>query len=289
MSAAFDVTCATCGDTFQQSVKRGGGNIRHCRYCNRHSPDKQLRTQAQRLVSKAHRNMRANTKRINYLQAFCTVCGTGYTVSGTQVHQTRTCSKQCRQKQPHIIETKERLNRKRVERLKANPDLLAKERERQREDSRRRSSDPGRIAWMGSWQAKYNQREDVKERKRQRSAKNKEHLLAKRIEQMWASGASSVVPITHPCRSQERAEKSREYYINNKEKYYAAAYRRRARMYDNGEVHNMPPTSVRAAFGGFMPAEFAVFVTSNCATSTNACFAASGNQVTVKGLYESYT
>ena len=57
----------------------------------------------------------------------------------------------------------------------------------------------------------------------------------------------------------------------------------------NGEVHNMPPTSVRAAFGGFMPAEFAVFVTSNCATSTNACFAASGNQVTVKGLYESYT
>lgn len=50
------------------------------------------------------------------------------------------------------------------------------------------------------------------------------------------------------------------------------------------EVHNMPPTSIRAAFG-YMPEEFAIFVTGNC-TSTGAQFAASGNQVTVKGYYE---
>lgn len=55
----------------------------------------------------------------------------------------------------------------------------------------------------------------------------------------------------------------------------------------NGDVHNMPPTSVRAAFGGILPPKFAVFVTAACATSTNACFAASGNQVTVKGYFES--
>lgn len=53
------------------------------------------------------------------------------------------------------------------------------------------------------------------------------------------------------------------------------------------DVHNMPPTSVRAAFGGILPPKFAVFVTAACATSTNACFAASGNQVTVKGYFES--
>ena len=52
-----------------------------------------------------------------------------------------------------------------------------------------------------------------------------------------------------------------------------------------GEVHTMPPTSLRQAFG-FMPAKCALFVTGNGATSTNAQFAASGNQITVKGLYE---
>jgi len=57
----------------------------------------------------------------------------------------------------------------------------------------------------------------------------------------------------------------------------------------NADVHNMPPVSVAGAFGGFLPAKFAIFATAACATSTNACFAASGNQVTVKGLYESIT
>ena len=53
------------------------------------------------------------------------------------------------------------------------------------------------------------------------------------------------------------------------------------------EVHYMPPTSIRGAFGGFMPSRFCIFVTGTAATSTNAQFASSGNQVTVKGIYES--
>lgn len=55
----------------------------------------------------------------------------------------------------------------------------------------------------------------------------------------------------------------------------------------NGDVHNMPPTSVASVFNGMLPAKFAIFITSACATSTNACFANTGNQVTVKGYYES--
>lgn len=51
------------------------------------------------------------------------------------------------------------------------------------------------------------------------------------------------------------------------------------------EAHNMPPTSIRGAFG-FIPAKFALFVTGNATTTTTAQFAASGNQVTVKGHYE---
>jgi hypothetical protein len=57
----------------------------------------------------------------------------------------------------------------------------------------------------------------------------------------------------------------------------------------NADVHNMPQVSVAQAFRGFLPAKFAIFITAACATSTNACFAASGNQVTVKGIYESVT
>lgn len=52
------------------------------------------------------------------------------------------------------------------------------------------------------------------------------------------------------------------------------------------EVHNMPPCSVAAAFGGTLPPKFAIFITGNCSTTTTAQFAASGNQVTVKGVYE---
>lgn len=53
------------------------------------------------------------------------------------------------------------------------------------------------------------------------------------------------------------------------------------------EVHNMPPTSVAAAFGGILPAKFAIFITGNAASSTNSQLAASGNQVTTKGVYRS--
>ena len=54
----------------------------------------------------------------------------------------------------------------------------------------------------------------------------------------------------------------------------------------NADVHNMPPVSVAEAFGGALPPKFALFVTGAAATSTNAQFAASGNQVTVKGYYD---
>ena len=52
------------------------------------------------------------------------------------------------------------------------------------------------------------------------------------------------------------------------------------------ELHNMPPVSVASAFGGTLPPKFAIFVTGNATTTTTAQFAASGNQVTVKGVYE---
>jgi hypothetical protein len=54
------------------------------------------------------------------------------------------------------------------------------------------------------------------------------------------------------------------------------------------DVHNMPPVSLRDKFG-FMPAKCALFVTTNATTTTTAALAASGNQVTVKGMYESVT
>jgi hypothetical protein len=52
------------------------------------------------------------------------------------------------------------------------------------------------------------------------------------------------------------------------------------------EVHNMPPVNVRARFGDYQPQRFALFITQNCSTTTTAGLAASGNQVTVKGYYE---
>lgn len=52
-----------------------------------------------------------------------------------------------------------------------------------------------------------------------------------------------------------------------------------------GAVIYMAPFSVASLFGGACPAKFVLFVTGNGATSTNAQFAASGNQVTYKGVY----
>jgi hypothetical protein len=51
-----------------------------------------------------------------------------------------------------------------------------------------------------------------------------------------------------------------------------------------GAVIVVAPFSVRAACG-YCPAKFVIFITGNGATSTNAQFAASGNQVTIKGTY----
>ena len=53
------------------------------------------------------------------------------------------------------------------------------------------------------------------------------------------------------------------------------------------EPHNMPWSSIAALFGGVMPSKCAIFVTGNATTTTTAQFAASGNQVTVKGVYRS--
>ena len=43
--------------------------------------------------------------------------------------------------------------------------------------------------------------------------------------------------------------------------------------------------SVAAVFGGNLPAKFVIFVTTDCATSTNAALAAAGSQVPIKGSY----
>lgn len=52
-----------------------------------------------------------------------------------------------------------------------------------------------------------------------------------------------------------------------------------------GAVLYSAPFSVASLFGGVCPAKFVIFITGNGATGTNAQFAASGNQVTVKGCY----
>jgi hypothetical protein len=51
-----------------------------------------------------------------------------------------------------------------------------------------------------------------------------------------------------------------------------------------GAVLYVAPFGVAQFFGGVCPAKFVVFVTGNGATSTNAQFAASGNQITIKGV-----
>lgn len=48
----------------------------------------------------------------------------------------------------------------------------------------------------------------------------------------------------------------------------------------NPDPHSMLSTSIRKAFGGFMPPKFALFITASGA------LAATGNQVTVKGTWE---
>lgn len=52
-----------------------------------------------------------------------------------------------------------------------------------------------------------------------------------------------------------------------------------------GQVHYLAPIELSAVFGGVLPAKFNIFITSNAATSTNACFQASGNQLTIKYAY----
>lgn len=44
--------------------------------------------------------------------------------------------------------------------------------------------------------------------------------------------------------------------------------------------------SVASAFGGNLPKKFVIFITTDCATGTNAAFASSGSVVTVTGSYQ---
>ena len=55
------------------------------------------------------------------------------------------------------------------------------------------------------------------------------------------------------------------------------------------DVHHMPKTGIAQFFGGICPPKFALFITGNAATSTNAQLAASGNQVTIAGAHQRYT
>lgn len=52
------------------------------------------------------------------------------------------------------------------------------------------------------------------------------------------------------------------------------------------ETHNMRPTSVFAQLG-YMPQKHCYFVTTTAASAANAAFAANGNEIIVKGYYES--
>lgn len=51
------------------------------------------------------------------------------------------------------------------------------------------------------------------------------------------------------------------------------------------DVYPIPMSSLRAAFGGFLPPKIVLFVTH----STGVNLAASGNQITIKGVYETAT
>ena len=60
---------------------------------------------------------------------------------------------------------------------------------------------------------------------------------------------------------------------------------------DNGasEVYTFPPTSIAQAFGGVVPAYWALFVTSNAATSTNDWCVASGTALYHAPVVYQYT
>lgn len=55
------------------------------------------------------------------------------------------------------------------------------------------------------------------------------------------------------------------------------------------DVHAMPKTGLKQFFGGELPPKFAIYITGNAATSTNAQLAASGNQVTTAFVHKRYT
>lgn len=55
------------------------------------------------------------------------------------------------------------------------------------------------------------------------------------------------------------------------------------------QVYAFPPTSVATLFGGAPPKNWAVFVTGNAATTTNAQFAASGSLISYVPVLAQYT
>jgi hypothetical protein len=53
-----------------------------------------------------------------------------------------------------------------------------------------------------------------------------------------------------------------------------------------GAVIYVAPFSVASLFGGVCPEKFVIFIAGNATTTTTAQLAASGNQVSVKGVYQ---
>lgn len=55
------------------------------------------------------------------------------------------------------------------------------------------------------------------------------------------------------------------------------------------QIYAFPPTSIATLFGGAPPKNWAVFVTGNAATTTNAQFAASGSLISYTPVFSQYT
>lgn len=55
------------------------------------------------------------------------------------------------------------------------------------------------------------------------------------------------------------------------------------------DVHHMPKTGIAQFYGGCCPPKFALYVTGNAATSTNAQLHSAGNQVTYAAIHRRYT
>lgn len=55
------------------------------------------------------------------------------------------------------------------------------------------------------------------------------------------------------------------------------------------QIYVMPPTSLAAAFGGWVPDQWALWVTHNLTTTTTAGLAASGSQVSYLPVHHRYT